>query len=212
MIRRSALADDDPHAATDLTPPSVTASAPTIVSAPAEPPSPALQRALEKMREVFHLRELRPGQAEIMESVLAGRDTLAIMPTGSGKSLTYQLPALVMDGPTLVVSPLLALIEDQYLKLKAAGVAVVRIDSTRTAKERAADLAAVREGSIKLVMITPESVNSPTDAGSAGGREVLAVLRGRGALRVAVGPRLPPVVPRAAPRRRRCWGGRRSSA
>ena len=67
-----------------------------------------------------------------------------------------------MDGPTLVVSPLLALIEDQYIKLKAAGVAVVRIDSTRTAKERAADLAAVREGSIKLVMITPESVNTPT--------------------------------------------------
>ena len=59
----------------------------------------ALQRALEKMREVFRIRELRPGQAEIIESVLAGRDTLAIMPTGSGKSLTYQLPALVMDGP-----------------------------------------------------------------------------------------------------------------
>ena len=164
VIRRSAPADDDRARVHDLTPPpSVTASAPTIVSAaPTEPPSPALQRALEKMREVFHIRELRPGQAEIMESVLAGRDTLAIMPTGSGKSLTYQLPALVMDGPTLVVSPLLALIEDQYNKLKAAGVAVVRIDSTRTAKERAADLAAVREGTIKLVMITPESVNSPT--------------------------------------------------
>ena len=153
------------------------------------------------MREVFHIRELRPGQAEIIESVLAGRDTLAIMPTGSGKSLTYQLPALVLDGPTLVVSPLLALIEDQYSKLKAAGVAVVRIDSTRTAKERAADLAAVREGTIKLVMITPESVNSPTRAGGAGGREVLAVLRRRGALRVAVGPRLPPGVPRPAARR-----------
>jgi len=101
---------------------------------PALPPSPALQRALEKMRSVFHIRDLRPGQAEIIESVLAGRDTLAVMPTGSGKSLTYQLPALVLDGPTLVVSPLLALIEDQYTKLKAAGVAVVRIDSTRTAK------------------------------------------------------------------------------
>ena len=165
VIHRSE-ADDDfraSHALNDVTPPpSVTASAPTIVSAtPSEPPSPALERALEKMREVFHIRELRAGQAEIMEAVLAGRDTLAIMPTGSGKSLTYQLPALVMDGPTLVVSPLLALIEDQYTKLKAAGVAIVRIDSTRTAKERAADLAAVRDGTIKLLMTTPESVNSP---------------------------------------------------
>jgi ATP-dependent DNA helicase RecQ len=163
VIRRSGAADDDLRASNDVTPPpSVTASAPTIGAAtPSEPPSPALQRALEKMREVFKIRELRPGQAEIMEAVLAGRDTLAIMPTGSGKSLTYQLPALVMDGPTLVVSPLLALIEDQYNKLKAAGVSIVRIDSTRTAKERAADLAAVREGTVKLMMITPESVNSP---------------------------------------------------
>jgi ATP-dependent DNA helicase RecQ len=135
---------------------------PPVSAEPIAPPSPALQRALEKLRTVFHLRDLRPGQAEIIESVLAGRDTLAVMPTGSGKSLTYQLPALVLEGPTLVVSPLLALIEDQYSKLKAAGVAVVRIDSTRTAKERAADLAAVREGNVRLVMITPESVNSPT--------------------------------------------------
>ena len=171
VIRRSGAADDGPRgsqasqasqASNDVTAPSLTASAPTIVSAPAEPPSPALQRALEKLREVFKIRELRPGQAEIMEAVLAGRDTLAIMPTGSGKSLTYQLPALVMDGPTLVVSPLLALIEDQYNKLKALGVPIVRIDSTRTAKERAADLAAVREGTVKLMMITPESVNSPS--------------------------------------------------
>ena len=141
-------------------PPSIVAATP--VDEPPPPPSEGLLRALEKMRSVFHIRDLRPGQAEIIESVLAGRDTLAIMPTGSGKSLTYQLPALVLEGPTLVVSPLLALIEDQYSKLKAAGVAVVRIDSTRTAKERAADLAAVREGTVRLVMITPESVNSPT--------------------------------------------------
>jgi ATP-dependent DNA helicase RecQ len=141
--------------------PSIAAAAPVITpDAPPPPPSPALTRALEKMREVFRLRELRPGQAEIIEAVLAGRDTLAVMPTGSGKSLTYQLPALVLDGPTIVVSPLLALIEDQFTKLKAAGVAVVRIDSTRTAKERAADLAEVREGKIKLVMITPESITS----------------------------------------------------
>ena len=130
--------------------------------APVAAASPKMQEALGKLREVFKMRGLRPGQAEIIESVLAGRDTLAIMPTGSGKSLTYQLPSLVLPGPTIVVSPLLALIEDQVGKLTAAGVRVARIDSTRTAKERAADLEAVREGAIKLVIITPESVGSPT--------------------------------------------------
>jgi ATP-dependent DNA helicase RecQ len=150
--------DGDPAEA-----PSISAAAPVIApDAPPPPPSPALERAIEKMREVFRMRDLRPGQAEIIESVLAGRDTLAVMPTGSGKSLTYQLPALVLDGPTIVVSPLLALIEDQFTKLNGLGVPIVRIDSTRTAKERAADLALVREGKIKLVMITPESICSPT--------------------------------------------------
>jgi len=157
VIRR---VPDEPSASEEPPPPVVTAPTTVIDSVPEAPPSPALQRALEKMREIFRIRSLRPGQAEIMESVLAGRDTLAIMPTGSGKSLTYQLPALVLDGPTLVVSPLLALIEDQYTKLKAAGVPIVRIDSTRTAKERAADLASVRDGTIKLILTTPESVNS----------------------------------------------------
>ena len=125
------------------------------------PYSAALREALDRARAALHIRDLRPGQAEVIESVLSGRDTLAIMPTGSGKSLTYQLPSLWLPGPTLVVSPLLALIEDQVGKMKAAGVPVARIDSTRTAKERAADLEAVRSGKIRLVLITPESVCSP---------------------------------------------------
>jgi len=146
-----------------MTAPAVTERAPVITDRVAPPPpSPALQLALGKLQEVFKMRSLRPGQAEIIESVLAGRDTLAIMPTGSGKSLTYQLPSLVLPGPTLVVSPLLALIEDQVGKLQQAGVPVARIDSTRTAKERTADLELVRAGVVKLVIITPESVGSPT--------------------------------------------------
>jgi len=124
-------------------------------------PSADLQRALVKLREVFKIQALRPGQAKIIEAVLAGKDTLAVMPTGSGKSLTYQLPSLIFDGPTIVVSPLLALIEDQYTKLVKQGVPVARIDSSRTAKERAADLEGVRSGRIKLILITPESVGSP---------------------------------------------------
>jgi len=127
-------------------------------------------------------------QAEVIESVLSGRDTLAVMPTGSGKSLTYQLPALSLPGPTLVVSPLLALIEDQVGKLKAAGVAVARIDSTRTAKERAADLEGVREGCIKAVLINPRIGVHTRRARRAAGCEVFALLRGRSPLRVSVGP------------------------
>ena len=145
-----------PHAAHVVTADGAAPPAPVVAA------SPLMLEALVKLREVFKIRGLRPGQAEIIESVLAGRDTLAIMPTGSGKSLTYQLPSLVLPGPTIVVSPLLALIEDQVNKMQAAGVRVARIDSTRTAKERAADLEAVREGAIKMVIITPESVGSPT--------------------------------------------------
>jgi ATP-dependent DNA helicase RecQ len=134
---------------------------PPAVTEPPREYSPALREALARARATLRIRDLRPGQAEVIEAVLAGRDTLAVMPTGSGKSLTYQLPSLWLPGPTLVVSPLLALIEDQVGKMKAAGVPVARIDSTRTAKERAADLEAVREGKTRLVLITPESVCSP---------------------------------------------------
>ena len=131
-----------------------------------------------------------------------GRDTLAVMPTGSGKSLTYQLPALVLAGPTLVVSPLLALIEDQVGKLTALGVRVARIDSTRTAKERAADLEAVRHRGDQAGPDHARIDRLAHGSGGAGGREVLAVRGRRSALRVAVGTRLPPVVPGIAPRRR----------
>ncbi|MES1205132.1 MAG: ATP-dependent DNA helicase RecQ [Pseudomonadota bacterium] len=156
--RRRLVGDAPPRAVT----PTTVFTHSFAATTPAAPPSAALLPALDKLRDVFKLRDLRGGQAEIIESVLAGRDTLAVMPTGSGKSLTYQLPALVLPGPTLVVSPLLALIEDQVNKLVSLGVPVARIDSTRTAKERAADLEAVRAGTIKLVIITPESVGSPT--------------------------------------------------
>jgi ATP-dependent DNA helicase RecQ len=166
VIRRSEAEDEAeefPGSKGPAAPSAVAAAGLVAARVPSvEEMSPKLREGLQKARELLRIRDLRPGQAEIMESVLAGKDTLSIMPTGSGKSLCYQLPSLVLDGPTLVVSPLLALIEDQTTKLQAAGIPVARIDSTRTAKERAADLQAVREGKIKLILITPESVNSPT--------------------------------------------------
>ena len=161
VIKRS---ESEPRRAREIPVPVAPLCPAPIANARAMPEaeySSALRQAVAHARPILRIRDLRPGQAEVIESVLSGRDTLAIMPTGSGKSLTYQLPALSLPGPTLVVSPLLALIEDQVGKLKAAGVAVARIDSTRTAKERAADLEAVREGRIKLILITPESVCTP---------------------------------------------------
>jgi len=153
--------DAAPTSAPIARPPAYTSVVAPVAAEPVPEYSPALQEALARARAILKIRDLRPGQAEVIESVLSGRDTLAVMPTGSGKSLTYQLPSLWLPGPTLVVSPLLALIEDQVGKMKAAGVPVARIDSTRTAKERAADLKAVGEGKIRLVLITPESVCSP---------------------------------------------------
>ena len=123
----------------------------------------SLDDVLRTLTERFGISALRPGQEDVIRAVLARKDTLAVMPTGSGKSLTYQLPALVLDGPTIVVSPLLALIEDQVAKMQALGVPICRIDSTISAKARAAELNALAEtpGTRKLVLITPESVSMP---------------------------------------------------
>ncbi|MBA3818469.1 MAG: DEAD/DEAH box helicase, partial [Deltaproteobacteria bacterium] len=85
---------------------------------------------LELAQRRFGLTAFRPGQALAIRNVLAGIDTLAIMPTGAGKSLCYQLPALELPGVTLVVSPLIALMKDQYDKLDHLNIEVIRLDST----------------------------------------------------------------------------------
>src|SRR6202051_546232 len=82
-----------------------------------------LAAANDLLRTVFGFAEFRSGQAEIIETILSGRDVLAVMPTGSGKSLCYQLPALLRDGLTIVVSPLIALMKDQVDSLRASGIA-----------------------------------------------------------------------------------------
>ena len=93
-----------------------------------------------------------------MLALRAGRDTLLIVPTGGGKSLCYQLPSLFLPGPTVVVSPLLALLEDQYLKLQQLGIPAVRLDSTVGAVDRRAALKRVAEGGPLLVLTTPETL------------------------------------------------------
>lgn len=108
------------------------------------------------LRDSFGLDEFRPGQQEAAEAVLAGRDALVIMPTGSGKSLIYQLPALLLPGLTVVVSPLIALMKDQTDKLEELGVDARAINSSLTDREKAEEEAAVGEGEGKILYLTPE--------------------------------------------------------
>ena len=112
-------------------------------------------------RNVLGIKDYRPGQREALDHILAGKDVIAVMPTGSGKSLLYQLPSLVLPGLTVVVSPLIALIKDQVDKMVAKGVAVVRIDSTLTVRQRREmDALATAPGG-KLLLTTPERMADP---------------------------------------------------
>jgi ATP-dependent DNA helicase RecQ len=112
-------------------------------------------------QKALGIKSFRPGQAEAFEHLLAGEDLLAVMPTGSGKSLLYQLTSLVVPGVTVVVSPLIALIKDQLDKMTAKGVAAVKIDSTLTVKQRREVDAMVREPGGKLLLTTPERMADP---------------------------------------------------
>src|SRR4051812_20315132 len=89
----------------------------------------------ERIRNYFGFRRFRPGQAEVVHSALAGRDTLVVMPTGSGKSLCFQLTSLAHDGVTIVVSPLISLMKDQVDNLLANGVYAVGMNSTLSPTE-----------------------------------------------------------------------------
>ena len=130
---------------------------PPAIPAPPAPHDPrGLAPARELLREVFGYAEFRPGQAEVIASVLAGRDTLAVLPTGGGKSVCYQLPALLLDGLAIVVSPLLALMKDQVDALARNGVAAAAINSTVPRDEQTAILRDAAEGALRLLYVAPE--------------------------------------------------------
>jgi len=116
---------------------------------------------LELARRRFGIDEFRPGQALAIRNVLAGIDTLAIMPTGAGKSLCYQLPALELDGVTLVVSPLIALMKDQHDKLAELDIEVLRLDSTLTPRDEQAALSRLAENRPCIAYVTPERLGEP---------------------------------------------------
>jgi ATP-dependent DNA helicase RecQ len=112
------------------------------------------------LRDVFGFDAFRPGQGEIVQAVATGRDVLAIMPTGGGKSLCFQLPALMRHGLTVVISPLIALMRDQVRGLTEAGVAAGALTSGNTEAETDAVMGALNDGSLKLLYLAPERLAS----------------------------------------------------
>jgi ATP-dependent DNA helicase RecQ len=116
----------------------------------------ASRQVEETLRTRFGLDRFRAGQEEVIGAVLAGRDAFAILPTGAGKSLTYQLPALLLPGLTVVVSPLIALMKDQTDKLGELGVDAHAINSSLTAREQTRTETAVEQGESKILYLTPE--------------------------------------------------------
>ncbi|GEO80684.1 DNA helicase RecQ [Pararhodospirillum oryzae] len=123
--------------------------------------SPLASDALALLHRVFGFKTFRPGQQAIIDAILAGRDVLAIMPTGAGKSLCYQLPALMRPGVTLVVSPLIALMRDQVAQLRALGVEAGSLNSTTSPEEYQHLRDVLRAGEPLLLYVAPERLARP---------------------------------------------------
>ncbi|MBI4135611.1 ATP-dependent DNA helicase RecQ [Candidatus Uhrbacteria bacterium] len=114
----------------------------------------------ELLKQYWGFSDFRHGQKEVVDAVLAGRDTLAVMPTGAGKSLCYQLPALTMSGVSVIVSPLIALMKDQVGALKARNIPAEFVNSTLELNEIAAIMDAVASGAVRILYIAPERFGS----------------------------------------------------
>ena len=123
--------------------------------------SAALDSARDVLRRVFGHADFRGMQGDVIAEVMAGRDVMAVLPTGGGKSFCYQIPAMLRPGVGLVVSPLIALMADQVAALRAAGVAAARLDSTLDRDERRQRLDAARDGKLDLLYVSPEGLFAP---------------------------------------------------
>ena len=118
--------------------------------------------ARDILRQVFGHDDFRGKQAAVIEEVLAGRNAMAVLPTGGGKSLCYQIPAMLRAGLGVVVSPLIALMADQVAGLQQLGVAAERLDSSTAPEDRDRIWAAIRQGSLDLLYVSPEGLMQPS--------------------------------------------------
>src|SRR6478735_6173449 len=118
--------------------------------------TPTLEEAQGLLQKYYGYPDFREGQKKIVASLLEREDTLGIMPTGGGKSICYQIPALLYSGLTLVVSPLISLMKDQVDALTTAGIAAAYINSTLSGKEVNDRIRAAKRGDLKLLYVAPE--------------------------------------------------------
>jgi ATP-dependent DNA helicase RecQ len=119
-----------------------------------------MQNSLDILQNQFNLPNFRPGQEAVIDALLQGRSALAVFPTGGGKSLCYQLPALMFKGLTLVVSPLIALMKDQVDALQKLGIAAARLDSSLSKEETFAIFDSIQSGKLKLLYVSPERLKN----------------------------------------------------
>lgn len=115
-----------------------------------------LDEARAALKKTFGYEDFRPGQDEVIGAVLDGDDVFAVMPTGSGKSMTYQLPALIDAGLTVVVSPLIALMHDQVQQMRSVGVEAATLNSSVSEVESRETWRSLRSGELRLLFVSPE--------------------------------------------------------
>ena len=119
----------------------------------------SLEAARDLLQRIYGYEDFRGLQSDVISDVLAGRDALAVLPTGGGKSLCYQIPSMLRDGVGLIVSPLIALMADQVDALKALGVRAERLDSSLAYDDRLAALRAARQGEMDMLYVSPEGLS-----------------------------------------------------
>jgi ATP-dependent DNA helicase RecQ len=133
---------------------------------------PTMDEARSALARYFGYDEFRAGQVDVVASVLSGRDTLGVLPTGGGKSLCYQVPALVLPGMTIVISPLISLMKDQVDRLVAKGIAASLLNSTLAPADVAERMERITRGGVKLLYVAPERFESPDLGRALSGCEV----------------------------------------
>ena len=143
------------------------------------------------LKQYFGYDSFREGQEPVVDAILSGRDVLAVMPTGAGKSTCYQVPALVLDGVALVISPLISLMKDQVQSLIQSGIPAAYLNSSLSERQFDLALSNAARGKYRIIYVAPERLQTPRFLAAARAMRISLVAVDRGALHLPVGAGLP---------------------